>query len=114
MKMIQNSSANNLDTVFLQMCHIENKQHEIVFLHDVFDHICKKFQYPNYKFAHNLKGEPYMRMRTREGKITVEYIIMKNASAKNYDAYVYQIFKNGNLVYRRPDKPVGTILLNWS
>lgn len=109
---IRGASANNLDAILLQMIRPENKQQEMVFLNEMIVEICKECHYPCYKFAHNLEGDTYMRVRMKN--ITLEYIVMKNPRTQEYNSYVQQISKNGQLIYRKLDNPIGTIHVLWA
>ena len=107
----RNIDANNLDTALLLMVRPEYEKQEMVFRSNMIEKICIECQYPYYQFAHNLEGDIFMRMKMRLKNITMEYIVMKDVEGKNYNSYVHQIFQNGQVIYRRPDKPIGKIYL---
>lgn len=107
----EGKSACNSDKILLQMIRPENKQKEIIFPSNMIDAFCKEHQFTCHQFAHTPEGDVYMRMKMKN--FTVEYIVMKKLKTQDYNSYVSQIFKNGQLVYRRPDIPIGKILVVW-
>lgn len=93
--------------IFVHMAYGKNREGEITFSTDLIDAICKEKGYPCYRFAFNLQKHEYWRMRTPD--ITLEYLVTSSAKKNANNAYVHQIFNNGQLVYKRPDDPQWTI-----
>ena len=100
-----------LDQIFMQMVRPENKKQEMIFSSGVIDDFCKEYKFTCYQFAHTPEGNTYMRIRMKD--TTAEYVIIKESETQGYNAYLSQISKNGQLVYRRPDTPIGTIRVIW-
>ena len=90
----------------------KNREGEITFSTDLIDAICKEKGYPYYRFAFNLQKHEYWRMRTPD--ITLEYLVTSSAKKNASNAYVHQIFNNGQLVYKRPDVPEWTIYAQYN
>ena len=97
--------------ILLPMTLDKNKEVQMFFSTNVIEKICKENKNPCYTFAHNLEGHKYWRLRI--GKITLEYIVTSDANTDS-NAYVYQIFEDGKLVYRRTDKPECTIYVHYN
>lgn len=108
---IPEATAEFFCKIVLPMALDKNKEAQMLFSTNVIENICKENQYPCYTFAHNLEGHKYWRMRI--GKITLEYVVT-SASSNNHNAYVYQIFEDGRLVYRKTEKPQCTIYVNYN
>lgn len=100
-------TARAFQEILLPMSWSKIKEAEMVFSTNLIDDISKNGSYPCYKFAHNLERHEYWRIRMPN--ITLEYIVTSDASTNSHNAYVHQIFKEGQLVYRRVNKPKWTI-----
>ena len=98
--------------ILLHMAYGKNREGEITFSTDLIDAICKEKGYPYYRFAFNLQKHEYWRMRTPD--ITLEYLVTSSAKKNASNAYVHQIFNNGQLVYKRPDVPEWTIYAQYN
>ena len=94
---------------FLGSLSTENiNRQEVIFPDQLIESWCNLLNYPCYKFAHNLKKQPYMRAQI-EG-FTMEYLVIdKPENPEQKQAYVLQIVKNGEKIYTSPKEPTGTI-----
>ncbi|MBQ2917046.1 MAG: hypothetical protein IJE59_02585 [Clostridia bacterium] len=86
-----------------------NKESEMFFSTDMIYNICREENYPCYKFGVNLEKCEYWRMRMN--KITLEYIVIPEVGTDDYNAYVYQIFQDGKLIYKKMEEPKKAIYL---
>ena len=101
-------TGENFEQVLCSISHVGTQQCEFVFGAGVIEDICREKQYPCYKFAHNLEGEPYMRAKVN--RTTLEFLII--SSSKNFgekESLILQIRNNGENLYYRPEKPKATI-----
>ena len=105
-------SAELFCKILLHMAYGKNREGEITFSTDLVDAICKEKGYPCYRFAFNLEKHEYWRMRTPN--ITLEYLVTSSEKKNASNAYVHQIFNNGQLVYKRPDVPEWTIYAQYN
>ena len=96
-------ATENLKTILHSMSSENKKQQELIFPVGMIESYCRLRSYPCYRFAHNLKNQPYMRERIDE--FTVEHLVITDPEG----ACVCQISVHGKLIYTRPDNPVGAI-----
>ena len=108
---IRGTTADNFDKILCSIIRTENKDWEIVFPSDMIECISKEYRYPCYRFAHNLEEHTYWRVRIKN--ITLEYAIIPSVHSSDYNAYVLQIFQNGQLIYKKPRCSDGTIHIIW-
>ena len=108
---LRGTTADNFDKVLNSMALPENKDWEMFFSTDMIENICKQHQCPNYRFAHNLEGHIFWRMRLKN--ITLEYAVLPIVRTSDYNAYVLQIVHNGQRIYKKPDNVTGRIHVLW-
>ena len=87
-------TAENFEQVLCNIFHIGTQQCEFIFRAGVIEDICRKKQYPCYKFAHNLEGEPYMRAKVNG--ITVEFLV-RSKDKNEKESTILQIRNNGKI-----------------
>lgn len=103
-------ATENLKKILRSMSSKNKKEQELIFSAGMIESFCCLGHYPCYRFAHDLKGQPYMRARIEE--FTLEYIVITDSESANYKkACVCQISENGTTIYTKKDSPVGTILI---
>lgn len=103
-------ATENLKKILRSMSSKNKKGQELIFPAGMIESFCRLGRYPCYRFAHNLKGQHYMRARIEE--FTLEYIVITDSKSANYkEACVCQISENGKTIYTRQNSPVGTILV---
>ena len=101
-------TAENFQEVLCSISYVGKKQYELVFKAGVIEDICREKQYPCYKFAHNLEGEPYMRAKV--DRTTLEFLIRNSPhNLGERESLILQIKNNGEKVYNKPEKIEGTI-----
>ena len=105
-------TSNDFESFLLSLGQQENSQREFLFSSAMLDSFCKKEGHVAYRFAHNLEGHFYMRMRI--GNITLEYLANLAAGQKDFNAYVHQVFISGKRIYRRPTVPTELVHIQWS
>lgn len=109
---LNEQSAELFCKILLHMAYGKNREGEITFSTDLIEAICKDKGYSCYRFAFNLQKHEYWRMRTPD--ITLEYLVTSSSKKNASNAYVHQIFNNGQLVYKRPDTPQWTIYTQYN
>lgn len=107
-KELRDVTADNLEQILCSMRDEENRHQELIFPEGVIEKLCREKQYPCYKYAHNLEGHIYMRVRTYH--ITFEYLVVSYPGDMNLkESIITQIMVNGQIIYHRPNNPDGTI-----
>ena len=108
---IRGTTVDNFENVLYNMSLEKNKDWEMFFSSDMIESICKEHSYPCYRFAHNLEGHVYWRMRMKN--LTLEYAVLPIVKKSDYNAYVLQFSCNGQLLYKKPDDSAGRIHVLW-
>lgn len=108
----RNFAATHLKDVLLDMAKETNKQQELIFPDSMLEDLCDLCCYNYYQFAHDLKNQPYMRVKMYDINITLEYLTVTNPESDGGTrTLIIGVSEGGVLRYSRPDNPVGTILI---
>jgi len=100
-------TVDNLEQILSSISYLGNRQYEIVFSAGMIERICAENQYPCYRFAHDLDGNPYIRARI--DRITLEFLVIsKKENPNEKQSLVLQINNKGQRIYSRPEKPTAT------
>lgn len=105
-------AAIHLKDILLDMAKEENKAQELIFPDSMLEDLCDLCGYYLYQFAHDLNNQPYMRAKMYDIGITLEYRVVANVESENgKQELVTNVFEKGVLHYRRPNNPIGTIIV---